>query len=480
MYHVLLVDDEPFALEGLRDFIPWEEYGFQVQGCALNVEEAFRLIAGQPPELVITDICMPERNGIDLISSLKEAAPDTRVIVLSGYGEFEYARAALQYGAAAYLLKPVDRAELCSLLTEIGASLEEKRRLRQSISLHEQNVDKYVGSILAGRPDEKAGIHADAFFDVCREEQRLLFFELGLFLPLDAEPDEDTVKRLLREELAREFSLNEPFALAAAGMERLFLILRWEGSAQELELRLEKLSRSLRRLGWDLALYAGGAGKTHGCYPERIRECALCADRCFYRFAPDAGRLPPEAAQVLSLSRERGWGLEELFRRQASPVLMRAAVQELAGAMAEAPAELSSRLLRQLKRLSFLQICRGLLRLHAAAEAADGEERAVEKVLRYVREHYREDLQLQKLAEQFYFNANYLGKALRQVLHVPLRDYLHELRIEEARRLLAENRLPIAEIAEILGYRDADTFSEHFRKLVGQSPSAYRKERLGR
>lgn len=476
MYHVLLVDDEPFALEGLRDFIPWGDYDFQVQGCALNVAQALELIGQQTPDLVVTDICMPERNGIDLISALKEAAPDTRVIVLSGYGEFEYAHAALQYGAAAYLLKPVDRAQLCGLLAETRASLEESSRLRQAIGLHERNVQKYVDGILAGEPDEKAGIHADAFFDVCSAGQRLWFFELGLFLPPGAQPDADALRNRLREELGREFSINEPFALAGVGMERWLLILRWESSGEKLSARLSRFAAGLAQSGWELILYAGGTGKSHADYADRIRECGQCADRSFY----DCAETDSEAVSgALALSREMGWELEPLYRSRTSPVLIRAAVQKLVRTFSGLPDALALGFLMQLERLSFPQICRGLVLLRSAASGAPDSEKTVEKVLQYVREHYREDLQLQKLAEQFYFNANYLGKAIRQLVRVPLRDYIHELRIEEARRLLAENRMQVSEIAAHLGYRDADTFAERFRKIVGQSPSSYRKERLG-
>lgn len=475
MYNVLLVDDEPLALEGLRDFIPWEEYNFQVQGCALNVNQACAMIAGQTPDLVITDICMPERNGIDLIASLKKAAPETRVIILSGYDEFEYARDALQYGAAAYLLKPVDRTELCGLLSEVRDALEEKRKLRQTIGLHEKNVQKYIDGILAGHPDEKAGIHADAFFDVCQNGQRVCFFELGLFFPLDSEPDTNTLRSRLKEELAREFAIRDPFALVTAGVERWLLIVRWENTEEELLSRLRGIADSIGRFGWELAVYEGGAGKTHNDYAEKIKQCRLCADRLFYPTPENES-----VAKAMALSQEKGWELDSLYRQKVSPLLVRAAVQKLVRTIPEPSGKLVPRFLRQLERLSFSQICRGLLRLQAAAEEAPPcGEKTVDQVLAYIREHYREDLQLHKLAEQFYFNANYLGKVLRQHLRVSFREYIHELRTEEAKRLLAENRMQVSEIAEHLGYRDADTFSERFRKIVGQSPSSYRKERLG-
>lgn len=99
MYKVVLADDETIALEGLRTLTDWEELGFEVCGACENGEEALAAIIRSSPDLVITDIRMPEIDGLELIRRVRSLDMEQPVfIVLSGYGEFEYARTAIRYG----------------------------------------------------------------------------------------------------------------------------------------------------------------------------------------------------------------------------------------------------------------------------------------------------------------------------------------------------------------------------------------------
>lgn len=120
MLKVMIVDDEPWVLEGLRTMIDWEKYGFEVCGEARNGSEAMRLIQEYKPELVLTDINMPVINGLELITKLNELMPKPpKFVVLTGYNDFKYARTALQQRVNDYLLKPIDDEEIESLLSRI-------------------------------------------------------------------------------------------------------------------------------------------------------------------------------------------------------------------------------------------------------------------------------------------------------------------------------------------------------------------------
>lgn len=112
MYKLILVDDEPRIRRGLKNSIPWGELGFEVVGEAGNGKEALALTMELRPHLVITDIKMPDMDGLEYIASLRDVGLDTLVIIISGYGEFEYARRAIRYGVTEYLLKPVEEDEL--------------------------------------------------------------------------------------------------------------------------------------------------------------------------------------------------------------------------------------------------------------------------------------------------------------------------------------------------------------------------------
>ncbi len=124
MYKVLLAEDELKIREGVRDIVNDVMTDFQVIGEASNGKEALGLLVQHMPDVLITDIRMPEMSGIDLIRHAREQLPELDIIIFSGYGDFEYAKSGIHYGVADYLLKPVDRVELIAVMERI------KRKLR--------------------------------------------------------------------------------------------------------------------------------------------------------------------------------------------------------------------------------------------------------------------------------------------------------------------------------------------------------------
>lgn len=120
MLKVLIVDDEPWVLEGLRTMIDWGKFGYEVCGEAQNGTDAMRLIQENKPELVLTDINMPVINGLELITKLNEVMEKPpKFVILSGYDDFKYARTALRQRVNEYLLKPIDDEEIEALLSRI-------------------------------------------------------------------------------------------------------------------------------------------------------------------------------------------------------------------------------------------------------------------------------------------------------------------------------------------------------------------------
>jgi two-component system response regulator YesN len=119
MYKVLLVDDESIIIESISKLIDWGKYDLELVGAARNGLEAYKLIKLHKPHIVITDIKMPGMDGLDLMRKVKEDMPNTVFIILSGYGEFDFASKAIQYGVKHYLLKPCDEEEIIPVLTNI-------------------------------------------------------------------------------------------------------------------------------------------------------------------------------------------------------------------------------------------------------------------------------------------------------------------------------------------------------------------------
>lgn len=131
MYKVLIVDDEKYMRKGLGILINWSEYGFAVDGEASNGMEALALMEKQDYDVVITDVRMPKLNGLELAKKIYEMNFRTKVIIISGYKEFEYASTAIEFGVKKYILKPVDKNMLIDALLKIKKKLEEENPGRE-------------------------------------------------------------------------------------------------------------------------------------------------------------------------------------------------------------------------------------------------------------------------------------------------------------------------------------------------------------
>src|SRR3712207_3645012 len=116
MYKVLVVEDEAVIRGGLKKMIEEVVGGFLVAAQASKGKIALEQLAVWLPDLLVTDIRMSEMNGLDLIKRVREQYPDLPILIISGYNDFEYAKQALRYGVAEYLLKPIDRLELAQFL----------------------------------------------------------------------------------------------------------------------------------------------------------------------------------------------------------------------------------------------------------------------------------------------------------------------------------------------------------------------------
>ncbi|WP_130862246.1 response regulator transcription factor [Bacilliculturomica massiliensis] len=124
MYNVLIVDDEPMIRQGMPHILNWEEYGFTIAAAAENGQDAVAACGRAEMHLVLTDIRMPQLDGLSAIDQIRALHPQALFVVLSGYSEFDYARRALNLGVHKYLLKPVNVTELAATLESAKACLD--------------------------------------------------------------------------------------------------------------------------------------------------------------------------------------------------------------------------------------------------------------------------------------------------------------------------------------------------------------------
>ena len=145
MYSVLLVDDEILIREAISQNTKWEELGYELVGTCKDGREAIELLKERPVDLVLTDIYMPYVDGIELARYVYENCRDTRVVIISGYDEFEYAKKALKYQVVEYILKPVTAMELSEILERVKETLD-------AASQRTKNMKRFRGEYMSNFP----------------------------------------------------------------------------------------------------------------------------------------------------------------------------------------------------------------------------------------------------------------------------------------------------------------------------------------
>ncbi|MGO4108113.1 response regulator [Paenibacillus sp. YAF4_2] len=156
MYKLLLVDDEPEVTEGLMMEIDWESCGFSEVKTASNGKEAMELVEKMEPDVLITDISMPYMNGLELSDWVKKMYPITRVVILTGHDEFEYAKQAINLQVEAYVLKPFSGQQLTETVLEVKRRMDEERKMRNNIELLQEHYrttlpivrEKFLSSLI--------------------------------------------------------------------------------------------------------------------------------------------------------------------------------------------------------------------------------------------------------------------------------------------------------------------------------------------
>lgn len=153
MIDVVIIDDEVWVAKMITQIIDWGAYGFRIAGIFHDGEEGLDGIRRLHPRLVLTDIRMPGLTGLDLIQTLSEESPDIMFVIISGYNDFEYAKAALTYGAIGYLLKPIDETELKKVVLKAKKQLvSEELKQRSELQMRDtmgHTVENFGSSSLS-------------------------------------------------------------------------------------------------------------------------------------------------------------------------------------------------------------------------------------------------------------------------------------------------------------------------------------------
>jgi two-component system response regulator YesN len=509
MYDVLLVDDEPLAIEGLQLLIDWEKRGFRVGAVCTNGEEALRVIRHSPPDLVVTDIRMPYMDGLELILRTRETGNDaTKFVILSGFDDYVYAKEALRLGVTHYMTKPIIGVEadqvLAELQEEMGKQLQAglirsfagryavQRELtailsrRSPVSVGSPELTK-LSDLAAGwtylhiAAEEAALEIAKETAEQFAEQQRLCWAvdtgdgSIGLVCGLNG-TDESEIGPLvldLYNRLEGELTADSIIGIAVGSIQNsLFAIARSRSEAREAARSLSFYRhspvvyyREIKDLafGFDIRALEEADSIAEMVEGGKLEELASTITTIFEMF--ERQRMMPELVEVFTvrvIDRCREIYLELDGNEDEFPP---ASIWDAHLVQATPYSEVGERL------TAFCRKCRHSIA--ALQERRTGG--TIVRVAEYLREHYRESITIKELAERFYLNPVYLGQSFAVKYGVGIIDYVHDIRIEEAMRLLRETDQTSAAVAEALGYSSYQHFLKQFEKRTGVKPTEYKQ-----
>lgn len=553
MYKVLLVDDEPAALEALRLAADWEDLGYVICGECSNGEEAVGLVESLRPDLVVTDVRMPVMDGLDLVRHVLEHIPsDAEFVLVSGYDEFEYAKRAIKYGIRHYVLKPVIKEEFSAVLAEIADRFVKRDRLKE-LDAWNRDVEAYAHfeRLISGVREElttgagesapggvgltdagqgafwayaiikpcvnRASVHElpDRVHLNCSELKSELEasenreypanpYAIAHIAPLDkggyglvlrcSRPDcsanagvipEDYTEALpqstagsilknaaeaLRTELTRIFRSGFYLAVSSSADSPMYLEKLAGEAAAALNFRFFKPAGSillyeeysLCKLNYSLDCIEGRDDIYESL--ENLDRARLDASvgKVFEAFAGTF--TSPEVVEIyltnviykgLELVKGMGGDIAEMVKNYPGGML------NFSGLSLDEARSIFESYLRDVLEV--------MNRLKSTEKQSD-----MLKVKNYVSDHYKSGITIREISGHVYINPVYLGHLFRKWFGCGFNEYVNRLRIEEAKRLLAETDRKVGDIAKEVGYGEYGTFLKQFEKYAGMKPAEYR------
>ncbi len=177
MYNILLVEDEASIRENIQEGILWESYGFHIEKVASNGEQALEILEKVHPDILLTDIRMPFMDGLELSRIVKRLFPDMKIVILSGYMEFAYAKEAISIGVEEYVVKPITPAKVIRTFTALKEKMDEEVRKSEAYNSLVSSV-KNMENKLENNPDQKIG-PGDLVYEANRDNKLQEFLQTG-------------------------------------------------------------------------------------------------------------------------------------------------------------------------------------------------------------------------------------------------------------------------------------------------------------
>lgn len=538
MLKVFLVEDEVVMRNGIKNNIPWEQEGFEFVGEASDGELAYPLIKREKPDILITDIRMPFMDGLELSRLVKKELPQIKIIILSGYNEFDYAKTAISIGVTDYLLKPISSAKLLEAVKKVGDMIEKEQDNVRLMERYEKEMEENIlqekhklwGALASNRLSTIELLEKGQRLGMDFTASAYMVFLFKLMQEGDATGCSDELNRASEKVNSLSGSWKKVLSFDRSPEGWAFLI-KGESEAEVLENFAETKKELLNLVAvYPKVEYFGGLGsivQRIGDIQNSYKEAARAFSS---RFFLDANQIADSAEMVSlyneedgkidvskMLSKKREHELVEKFFKNGTVEEVDSFLDELFQSIGEQNCK--SLLYRQYVVMDLffcatdflgnLEIsteelpeeCRDINQIVEKAGNAqslrhqigilfsetmilrDGHSKKkysklLEDAKAFIDENYRhDDMSLNMVAAQVNISPSYFSTIFSSEMGQTFVEYLTHVRLEKAKELLMCSNMRTAEIGYEVGYKDSHYFSYIFKKVVGCSPKEYRNRK---
>lgn len=493
-YRVLLIDDNQMALESMRRTIHWEEMGLTLAGCATNGRQGCQMISELHPDIIISDIHMPEMDGLAMLEKMRTELSGARVIFITAYEKIEYASQAIRLSAFDFLLKPLDNRELEKSLQRAIQSLNDERDVEEKYEKMQTIIrrTRFLSALTAGSMENPGKVLSTFLNSVPKS----YFFVV-------AESENGVTEPLQRMEFVNFPEHVEIINAVANRQLVLFCGLQDDGESWQVTARaianilqqnFVSLIIAISGLYHDPAQFYAAYQESrctllrHDIYGRRVLvEFAdgqktetekhgrlVDLDQLCGKLAPRIGTINADELWKTILKKTNGnLRIIRIILMLLCTKVMQSKIDSFQWT------ESADMIVYDITKLTNENDARNWL-LRFQDEVRRGEQlptrrsALVRNVLDYVRSHVTEGLVLEDVAKEFFVSPNYLSSIIHKETGITYRQHVIDAKITVAKQMLDDTRMRVEEIAYAVGYENYVSFYNVFKKMEHMSPTEYR------
>lgn len=497
MIKLLIVDDEDFIRQGMHYAIPWEDYDMEVAGEAGNGADALELALRLRPDIVLADIQMPLMNGLELARKLNELLPDTRVIILTAYGNTENLSTAIDVKVSAFLLKSANSSQILDTVLRVKKEAEALREKSSQAArlkdIYTENSHLIKATLLSRFLKNQISF---AHFQKRAQKIHLDFHGTSYSLMLIRTNGEE--ESLVVHTLTNQLTSYRPFVFFTEDRMAVVILDTSEVPFEALEIE-ERIPCILPVVSGNciviLSMISGiqDFPLAYGVTNTMLNHCFWKTDTSFTLLHPEDQIVEPSSVSlydsecrlitsILSHNEEEvrekldtyyTYAKDQQIPRHIFMDSVKRLIVLLCAVSSEGiDPEETVRVAEESE--TPLEILDLLSSLAFSGETKASETTQITPALAYIKEHYMEDIHLEDAARAAYLSTGYLSRIFKNMTGYSFKEYLHRQRIFHAQELILHTDYKYYEIAEMTGYKDYKYFSSYFSKITGCSAKEYR------